>query len=162
MTTLYLMCGLPGAGKTTLAKDLETSQQALRLCPDEWIYPLLKTVEDAEELDRLRSPVEGLLWDLAKRVLTLGVSAVLENGFWAKDERLDFMAQARALGVRTELYVCDPPLDVLWQRLDKRNQNLKPGTFHVAKEQLELWATWFQRPEEDELSQYDAWRRITT
>jgi predicted kinase len=35
MATLFLICGLPGAGKTTLAKEIELARPALRLCPDE-------------------------------------------------------------------------------------------------------------------------------
>jgi len=34
------MCGLPSAGKTTLAKQLECETKAVRLCPDEWIVRL--------------------------------------------------------------------------------------------------------------------------
>ncbi len=34
--TVYLIVGLPGAGKTTRAKELEISASALRLTPDEW------------------------------------------------------------------------------------------------------------------------------
>lgn len=37
MPTLFLMCGLPGSGKTTLAKQLERERSALRLTPDEWL-----------------------------------------------------------------------------------------------------------------------------
>jgi adenylylsulfate kinase-like enzyme len=33
---VYLIVGLPGAGKTTHAKELEISAPALRLTPDEW------------------------------------------------------------------------------------------------------------------------------
>ncbi|WP_012692376.1 AAA family ATPase [Deinococcus deserti] len=37
---LHLLVGLPGAGKTTLARELETQYAALRLTPDEWMLPL--------------------------------------------------------------------------------------------------------------------------
>ena len=33
---VYLIVGLPGAGKTSRAKELESSASALRLTPDEW------------------------------------------------------------------------------------------------------------------------------
>ena len=33
---VYLIVGLPGAGKTTRAKQLEVNAPALRLTPDEW------------------------------------------------------------------------------------------------------------------------------
>ena len=73
MPTLHLICGLPGAGKTTLAKEIEQSQSALRLCPDEWISDILADPTDAAELDRLRDPVEAIQWRLSKRALQLGV-----------------------------------------------------------------------------------------
>ena len=34
--TIYLIVGLPGAGKTTRAKELEITESALRLTPDDW------------------------------------------------------------------------------------------------------------------------------
>ncbi|MFD4273137.1 AAA family ATPase [Streptomyces cyaneofuscatus] len=40
MTTLFLMVGLPGAGKTTRARQLAEEHGALRLAPDEWMLPL--------------------------------------------------------------------------------------------------------------------------
>ena len=38
--TLHLTVGLPGVGKTTLARELEQANGALRLTPDEWMAPL--------------------------------------------------------------------------------------------------------------------------
>jgi predicted kinase len=35
--TLILMCGLPGAGKTTLAPKPAHARRAVRLAPDEWL-----------------------------------------------------------------------------------------------------------------------------
>jgi len=37
---LFLMVGLPAAGKTTRAKELAADHAALRLSPDEWMIPL--------------------------------------------------------------------------------------------------------------------------
>ena len=38
--TLYVMVGLPAAGKTTLARQIEIEHGALRFTPDEWMIPL--------------------------------------------------------------------------------------------------------------------------
>ena len=40
MTRLILMCGLPGAGKTTRAVELAARLPAVRLSPDEWLTGL--------------------------------------------------------------------------------------------------------------------------
>jgi len=151
MATLFLICGLPGSGKTTLAKQLESSHSALRLCPDEWISSLLADVTDIAELDRLRTPVESIQWEVAKRILALGINVVLENGFWSRDERASYRSQAEALGVRVELRYLNVDRDELWARLSRRNENLHTGTFAVREDQLDLWLSWFQPPTADEL-----------
>ncbi|MDZ4717530.1 MAG: ATP-binding protein [Roseiflexaceae bacterium] len=151
MATLMLICGLPGSGKTTLARQLEQSRPALRLSPDEWIAAILADASDIAELDRLRSPVEAVQWDVATRVLTLGSDVILEWGFWSRAERMHYRAQAEALGARVELYFLNVTRDELWSRLSKRNANLPPGTFVVTEEQLDLWLSWFQPPFADEL-----------
>lgn len=152
MPILFLICGLPGSGKTTLAKQLEISQSALRLCPDEWITSILADNSNVDELDRLRSPVESLQWEVAKRALTLGINVILENGFWSREERDSFRRQAEALGARVELKYLDVPRAELWTRLSKRNANLPHGTFPVTEEQLDLWSGWFEPPTPDEFA----------
>lgn len=152
MATLFLICGLPGSGKTTLAKQLEQTYNALRLCPDEWISKILDDPNDIAELDRLRSPIESLQWDVAKRTLVLGVNVILENGFWSREERNHFRTEAEALGAQVELHYLNMSTDELWERISKRNSNLPPGTFFVSKESLELWAESFEPPTEDELT----------
>jgi len=151
MATLFLICGLPGSGKTTVAREIEFSHSALRLCPDEWIASLLTDITDNVELDRLRTPVESVQWEVAKRVLSLGINVVLENGFWSRDERASYRSQAEALGARVKLVYLNVDRDELWARLSKRNENLSPGTFVVREDQLDLWLSWFQPPTADEI-----------
>ncbi len=151
MAILFLICGLPGAGKTTLAKQLELSQSALRLCPDEWITSILADVTDTFEMDRLRTPVESVQWEVAKRALTLGVNVILENGFWSREERASYRSQAEALGAQVQLIYLDVERDELWARLSKRNQNVPQGSFAVSEDQLDLWLSWFEPPTADEI-----------
>lgn len=40
VAVLFLMVGLPGAGKTARAKKLAAEHPALRLSPDAWMIPL--------------------------------------------------------------------------------------------------------------------------
>ena len=105
---------------------------------------------DTAELDRLRSPVETIQWEVAKRALVLGVDVVLEYGFWSREERTFFRKEDEALGARVELRYLDVSRDELWARLSQRNADLKPGTFPVTEDQLMLWFSLFQVPKPDE------------
>jgi predicted kinase len=161
MATLFLICGMAGAGKTTLAKQLETAHQALRLCPDEWIKAVIADETDKPELDRLRGPVENLQWSLAQRLLRLGVNVILENGFWGREERLQFGSEAKGLGAEVELHYLDVPEAELWDRLQKRNAQLTDDSFRVSRDELREWMTCFTLPDAKEGMFYDRFVKYT-
>lgn len=149
--TLFLMCGLPGSGKTTLAKQLERERRALRLTPDEWIVRLFGSSLTPPTLDWCRDPVEAVQWSVAERALGLGVNVILDFGFWSRKEREDFRGRAAALGAASEVHFLDVPRTVLWGRLAARNAALPPYEFIVTEAQLNLWWSVFEPPTADEL-----------
>jgi glycine/D-amino acid oxidase-like deaminating enzyme/predicted kinase len=153
--TLFLICGLPGAGKTTLAKRLERERAALRLTPDEWIVPLFGDDIERSKLDARRPPVEALQWDIAVQVLASGVDVILDWGFCLRRDREEYCSRAKALGARAELRFLDVSRNDLWTRLGKRNANLPPGSFHIDEAQFDLWFKWFEPPTSDELGQLE-------
>lgn len=152
MATVHLICGLPGAGKTTLAKQLERDLPAVRLAPDEWMARIVGNGYDEAK----RAAVEAVQWELAARLLSLGVDVTLENGFWSRADRDDFRARAAAVGAGVRLHFLDVPRDELWRRLAARNAALPPDTFRITEAQLDLWSTWFEPPTPDELALNEA------
>lgn len=152
MATLYLLCGLPGAGKTTFARQLEQMPQTVRLTPDEWIYQFLKDIKDKTELDRLRIPVEAVQWELASKLLSLEINVVLDWGFWSREQRASYHAQAKDFGARVEMHFFDANREQLLERLARRNAELLPGTFTVSETELDRWVPWYEPPCANELA----------
>ena len=150
---LVLLCGLPGAGKTTFARRLEREIRALRLSPDEWLAALGIDLWDEPARDK----VERLQWELAQRVVQLGRSVILENGYWTRAEREARRLEARTLGpeVRVELHYVAAPLDELWRRIQRRNATREWRAAPITRQNLEEWARFFEPPDVGELALYD-------
>lgn len=62
MTALFLTVGLPGAGKTTRARQLAKEHGALRLTPDEWMIPLFGDPQPEGSAMRWKDGCSGSVW----------------------------------------------------------------------------------------------------
>ena len=148
---LILICGLPGSGKTTFAKELAPKVPAVRLSPDEWKHDLGIDYYDEQR----RVQLENRLWQLGQELLPLGQSVILENGFWTREERDELRLAARSLGVPVELHYLEAPVDELWRRLELRNDEARPGAAPIKREDLEKWALQFEAPDAAERVLFD-------
>jgi predicted kinase len=148
---LILTCGLPGAGKTALAKHLAADRSAVRLTKDEWLWALGSTPWD----EPTRGKVEHELWRLAQEILSLGLSVVLDFGLWARTERDEMRVAARDLGVGVELHYLDVPADELWRRMEARNSEPPWDSYPIRRTDLDGWLHVFQAPDAAELALFD-------
>lgn len=148
---LLLTCGLPGAGKTTLARKLAADRGALRLTQDEWLIALGSTPWDASTREKL----DQELWRLAQGVLVLGLSVIVDFGLWGRIERDEMRLAARRLGVGVELHYLDVPAEELWRRIEARNAEPPWSSYPIGREHLHEWLGIFQAPDSAELALFD-------
>jgi predicted kinase len=149
--TCILFCGLPGSGKTTLAKQLEKQKRGVRICTDDWQDDLDMNHNE----NNFRKKLQKRLYTLGLDLLSYGQSIILEDGLWMAHERAEKLADARKHGAIVELHYFDLSFEELWKRLAARNQHLPGGAINITKEQLQKCWDVFEKPTADELAKFD-------
>ena len=151
--TLTLFCGLPGSGKTTLAKRLEGAGKGIRICTDDWQEQL--GIDHGNE--EFHNKLQVRLYTLALELLRNGQDVILEDGLWQKSERSQKRADAKSFNARTEIHVFDVAFDEIWRRLEQRNSNPACGAVPISIQQFRMYWQIFQYPDEHELKLFDTY-----
>ncbi len=148
MTSAYFLCGLPGSGKTTRARELVREHDAVVFSEDVWIRDLYDP--PAIHDDAARDRVKAVQLEIALDLLRRGIDVVFDWGVWARSERDHYRAVVAETSAEFVLIYLNVPLEELQRRVAARNVELPPDTFHIEPEQLAEWATWFEPPTADE------------
>src|SRR5438105_14958213 len=103
---------------------------------------------EAEERthDARHKSVESTMWDVAARVLVLGVDVILDFGCWVRSQRDELRARAQALGADFRIHFADAPEEVLFERLKTRNEMRSEWTFSIPRAKLAEWIDIFEPP----------------
>ncbi len=145
---LLIVCGLPGSGKTTHARRLEEQFRSVRLSADDWMNALSIDLYD----EAMRAKVEALQWKLARELLSHGLTVIVEWGTWGRSERDALRLGARALGAAVELHYLAAPVDVLFDRIQRRGIEYPP----IQREELMKWVELFEAPTPEEMALFDS------
>jgi predicted kinase len=159
---MFVLIGLPASGKTTRARQLEVEHNALRLTPDDWMFPLFGDPQPEGKRDIL----EGRLVSLSLWALKRGINVVMDFGVWAKDERSALRSLAENAGASCELIYLEIGEQENIKRITERPTGVAVSTFHISTGDLANYRDFFQVPTTKELvlesrdeppSPFDTW-----
>lgn len=147
---LHLMAGLPGSGKTTLARRIARDDEILRLTPDEWMAPLF----GHSDADGRRDVLEGRLIWTADQVLRSGASVILDLGCWSPEERYAIRVLAESAGAEFRLHDLRVDEPARRARAAERWEREPATTFAMGEDDHDRFLDLYRPPSPAELA-YD-------
>jgi predicted kinase len=147
---VYVICGFIGAGKTTFAKKLEEKTGAVRITKDEWSISLIGNDPTIDGYDEFDTKICELSRDVAFQLVEKGIDVIIDEGFWAKEQRIELRRRIEAIGAKEVLYYLDTPIETIRERVVGRNINLTKDSFKISREMLDNYLKYWQPPSEDE------------
>ena len=143
---VFLLCGLPGSGKTTYAKELERSG-AVRLTLDEELFARFgrEYANHAEKQDRTRDELKNLMTES----LAMGNSVILDFGFWKKADRDEYKMLIEKSGGECRLLYFKADKDTLMSRLASRNLDDSDNNHIIDESLLEKFIAEFEEPRDE-------------
>lgn len=154
MATAHLISGLPCSGKTTYAAALRADANCVLFSLDRWLITTFGRYSIAavghEEHTRRVLACRELIWDAASEFLRRSVDVILDDGFFLRQNRMQYVKLAGAAGARTKIHFIDTPIAAIRARLEERNASLPKYNFRIDPETLIGFAGLYEAPTEHE------------
>jgi predicted kinase len=156
MTTVHIVFGPQGAGKSTYASALAGSQQATHFSIDQWMAQLygpdLPRPLDIRWIFERVERCERQIWTTACQIASTGGDVVLDLGFMKQRNRAKFIELCAQASVRCALHYVTANVDLRRRRVSARNAE-KGSTFafEVTPAMFNFMEKEFEQPSELEL-----------
>lgn len=144
-STIYLLCGLPGTGKTTYAKRLE-KKGIKRYSLDEMVFRTYGRNFLAEDYPMYERRAKSTLTKLALDDAARGFSVALDFGFWTKAERAHYQRLVKRHGAEAKLLYFTAKKTELWRRIKRRNAHRRVDDHVITKKLFDEFITRFEQP----------------
>lgn len=153
---MILICGKICSGKTTYTKKLIKEIGAVHLSCDEITLALFGG-QIGEKHQEMVANTINYLFNKSLEILDIGVSVVLDIGFWQKSERDEATAFYSEHGIVPEWHYIDVLDDVWKSSIEKRNADIKNGKaneYYIDDNISKMFSELFETPTKDEM---DVW-----
>ena len=148
---LYFMCGKMAAGKSTYAKGLARSKNAILLVQDEFLGTLYPgEIRSIPDFVRFSARLREALSPHIRHLLSSGVSVVLDFPGNTRVQRQWFREIVEDAKVEHELHFIDASDDLCKRQLRQRSEGLPLGSPWTTDAEFDAITAYFQAPDEDE------------
>ncbi|MGR3292300.1 MAG: AAA family ATPase [Paracoccaceae bacterium] len=153
---MHLICGLPGAGKTTYAEQLRLDLKGVRFSIDEWNNRLFfmerKPTSDFNWFYERVQRCCAQMRETADHVIDAGSPAIFDCGFTNKNERQKFYDWADDHGYTVNLHFVDTDEQLRWNRVQSRNEDQgETYALEVTREMFDFMDSIREAPDTEEL-----------
>ena len=150
-TKVYFMCGKMAAGKTTYARELAQTKDAVLFIQDEFLDTLYPgEIRSIQDFVKCSARVRGALSLHIQALLTRGVSVVLDFPANTRVQRQWFREIFEGANVEHQLHFIDAPNDLCKRQLRQRSATLPAGSAWTTDVEFDAITAYFQAPAEDE------------
>ena len=143
--SLYLLCGLPGSGKSFWAKQHE-NENKIRISHDEEFFVKFGKEDTGKKHDEYSKILERELFERIKKPLEENKDVILDYGFWKKADRDLYKEEFENLANIKVIYF-DVPKEKRYERVLNRD---KKDDHDLNLEALQIFEEKFEAPGVDE------------
>ncbi|MEO0687270.1 MAG: AAA family ATPase, partial [Cyanobacteria bacterium J06649_11] len=139
---LFLMSGVSGSGKSTVARYLSPKLEAIRIRSDAVRkhlagIPLLEKGSDKLYTDAMSSKTYSKLLELGIMLTTQGFTVILDAKYDKQNIRADVILAAKKHQIPLKIIYCTAPEEILRDRLNRRSGDITDATANLLSSQLQ-------------------------
>lgn len=145
---VYMLCGLPGSGKTTYAQRF-VGEGLIKLSPDEEVYKRYGRAGVDYPQQEYVERYKKILAELEQKIPELlgqKKSFVLDYGYWRRAHREKHKKLIENHGAQWKLIYFKAEVTLLAERIEKRNNQSDANAFPITKEMLHNFMQRFEEP----------------
>ena len=130
---VYLISGRTGAGKTTIAKQMQSDLKAFRVSHDELLVTVYGGQINDSDFKVYCERINQLVWLMVEQAFLCGIDVILE-GWGTRDLRDQARSRLTRLGAEHEFIYIECDRDTRFRRVMRRNVALANEGFHISEE----------------------------
>lgn len=153
MPKVIIICGKICSGKSTYADRITKTRKAIILSVDEIMLTLFGQNADDSYVTKAKS----YLYKKSLEIVDVGISVILDWGFWTQSERKFAKEFYASRGIANEFHYIKISHDEWRNRINKRNKDIRENklrSYYVDKALIAKFLKTFEEPDKSEI---DVW-----